>query len=349
MSTPNIHDSTIKYFLSDRQNAISLLKSMLPEKIVKQLDFNKIYYEKDSYLPKSLQSYYSDLVVSVPTKCGSYVAKVFFLLEHKSTFKKNTPLQFLRYILEFWEQYQKNTVETRLPVIIPILIAHPEEGWKPTKLSDLVNLPSDDFKIFIPDFNFLLYDAVNDDPEDYDFDETLKALFTLWRYSRSPEFIQGVQKAFQLIKKVDPEARLLDFVQLLLRYLELTRDEKEYIDIKKIAETEIDKGEVYMGTIAEMFRREGDERTKSEYENKIKEYENQINVLKNEWFGHAMLKNAQETLIDVAGDFHGPLPNSLQDKIKSIDSIDSLRTITRKFYKTQSMEEFSELVNRALQ
>ncbi|WP_153305073.1 hypothetical protein [Desulfonatronospira thiodismutans] len=33
-----------------------------------------------------------------------------------------------------------------------------------------------------------------------------------------------------------------------------------------------------MGTIAGMFRREGDERTKSEYENRIKE-------LKNEWFG----------------------------------------------------------------
>ncbi|WP_045214394.1 Rpn family recombination-promoting nuclease/putative transposase [Desulfonatronovibrio magnus] len=342
MSTPNIHDSTIKYFLSDRLNAISLIKSMLPAKIVKQLDFNKIYYKKDSYLPKSLQSYYSDLVVSVPTKCGSYVAKVFFLLEHKSTFKKNTPLQFLRYILEFWKQYQKNTGETRLPVIIPILIAHPEEGWKPTKVSDLVDLPSDDFKIFIPDFNFLLYDAVNDDPEDYDFDETLKALFTIWRYSGSPEFMKGVKRALQLIKKVDPKARLLDFLQLILHYLELTRDEKEYIDIKQIAETEIDEGEIYMGTIAEMFRREGREEIRAEYENTI-------NVLKNEWFGHAMLKNAQETLIDVAGDFHGPLPNSLQDKIKSIDSIDSLRTLTRKFYKTQSLEEFSELVNRAAQ
>ena len=338
MSTPNIHDSTIKYFLSDRLNAISLIKSMLPEKIVKQLDFSKIYYEKDSYLPKSLQSYYSDLVVSVPTKCGSYVAKVFFLLEHKSTFKKNTPLQFLRYILEFWEQYQKNTGETKLPVIIPILIAHPEEGWKPTKVSDLVDLPSDDFKIFIPDFNFLLYDAVNDDPEDYDFDETLKALFTLWRYSGSPEFMQAVKRAFQLIKKVNPEARLLDFVQMILHYLELTRDEKEYIDIKKIAETEIDEGEEYMGTIAEMFRREGDERTEQRF---LQE--------KPIWEKQSELKATQETLIDVAGDFHGPLPNSLQVTIKSIESIDSLRTLTRKFYKTQSLEEFTELVNRAAQ
>ena len=39
MSTPNIHDSTIKYFLSDRLNAISLLKSMLPEKIKLHISF----------------------------------------------------------------------------------------------------------------------------------------------------------------------------------------------------------------------------------------------------------------------------------------------------------------------
>jgi len=56
-------------------------------------------------------------------------------------------------------------------------------------LSDLVDLPSDDFKIYIPDFDFLLFDAVKDDPEDYDFDEAVKALFTIWRYSGSPDFI----------------------------------------------------------------------------------------------------------------------------------------------------------------
>ena len=38
-----------------------------------------------------------------------------------------------------------------------------------------------------------------------------------------------------------------------------------------------------------------------------------------------------------------------QDKIKSIDSIDNLRTLTRKVYKTQSLEEFTELVNQAAQ
>ncbi|WP_244156382.1 Rpn family recombination-promoting nuclease/putative transposase [Desulfonatronospira thiodismutans] len=156
MSTTNIHDSTIKYFLSDRLNAISLLKSMLPEEIVKQLNFNKIYYEKDSYLPKSLQGYYSDLVVSVPTKCGSYVAKVFFLLEHKSTFKKNTPLQFLRYILEFWEQYQKNTGETVTIQGVPaIATGNRLEAYSPTVSGKAARLSRETPSTHFNNFGFI--------------------------------------------------------------------------------------------------------------------------------------------------------------------------------------------------
>ncbi len=68
---------------------------------------------------------------------------------------------------------------------------------------------------------------------------------------------------------------------------------------------------------------------------------------KPKWEKQAELKATQEILIDVAGDFHGPLSSSLQDKIKSIQSIENLRTLTRKVYKTQSLEEFTELVNRA--
>ena len=76
---------------------------------------------------------------------------------------------------------------------------------------------------------------------------------------------------------------------------------------------------------------------------------NEFRQEKDKWERQAELRATQETLIDVAGDCHGPLPSSLQDKIKSIDSIDNLRTLTRKVYRTQSLEEFTELVNRAAQ
>ena len=70
---------------------------------------------------------------------------------------------------------------------------------------------------------------------------------------------------------------------------------------------------------------------------------------KPQWIEHGKLENAQETLMDIVADLHGPLPNSLQAKIKSIQSIENLRALTMKAYKTSSLEEFTELVNRAVE
>ena len=90
-----------------------------------------------------------------------------------------------------------------------------------------------------------------------------------------------------------------------------------------------------MGTIAEMFRREGREETEQRF---MKE--------KPKWVEHGELKNSQETLVDIATEQYGPLPNILYEKIRSISTLDSLRALTRKVIKTESLEEFTELVNR---
>ena len=67
------------------------------------------------------------------------------------------------------------------------------------------------------------------------------------------------------------------------------------------------------------------------------------------WEKQAKLENSQENLIDVATEAYGPLPDSLHEKIKSIKSLENLRALNRKVIRTQSLEEFTELVNRAAQ
>ena len=89
-----------------------------------------------------------------------------------------------------------------------------------------------------------------------------------------------------------------------------------------------------MRTTAEVLRQEG-------YHEAIKE--------KPMWEKQAELKNAHETLIDIATEAYGPLPGMLHEKIKSIQSLESLRALNRKVIRTQSLEEFTELVNRAAQ
>jgi|GEM_PF-3440047 len=61
------------------------------------------------------------------------------------------------------------------------------------------------------------------------------------------------------------------------------------------------------------------------------------------------LEANRENLIDAATEQYGPLPGMLHEKIKSIQSLENLRALHRKVIRTQSLEEFTEFVNRAAQ
>ena len=60
-------------------------------------------------------------------------------------------------------------------------------------------------------------------PEDRDFNLQVKALMTIWRYSHSPGFQDGLRRAFQLIRQIDPEVKMRDFLFLMASYLHSVR------------------------------------------------------------------------------------------------------------------------------
>ncbi|MGM0531724.1 MAG: Rpn family recombination-promoting nuclease/putative transposase [Thermodesulfobacteriota bacterium] len=60
----NPHDKIFKNVISDRDNAVSLLRNILPEPVQKHLALEEMQYEKDSYVPKHLQKYFSELLTS---------------------------------------------------------------------------------------------------------------------------------------------------------------------------------------------------------------------------------------------------------------------------------------------
>jgi len=198
-----------------------------------------------------------------------------------------------------------------------------------------VDIPGEPFKAYLPDFEYLLFDCIQEDLNVYDLEVELKSLFMLWKYAHRPNFFEIVREVYKMLRQAYPEMEPRDFLIALAQYLYFTRGSEEYEVINEIIQQE-SSGGINMETIADMLEKRGYERG---YDTAYQE--------KPKWEKQAEIKANQETLIDVAGDFHGPLPSSLQEKIKFIQSIDSLRTLTRKVYKTQSLEEFTELVNRA--
>jgi predicted transposase/invertase (TIGR01784 family) len=303
----------------------------------------EISYEKDSFVSRQLQDKFSDLLTSVPVIGREQEANIYFLFEHKSQYDVKTPLQLLRYILEIWDNYDNMVKESgrKLPIIIPVLITHAKGGWGRKRVLDLIDMPSEEFRPYIPDFNFVLFDSIKEDPESYDFAKSLQAILVIWKHYYSPEFIHGLQRAFQIIKQAYPDLKLKDFLEPIMNYLYSVRAEEEYTDIYKVAEKEFSEGDEYMGTIAEMFERKGAQRKEQEYLGK-----------KDKWVSEGKsegkIENSQEMLIEYIQDELDIPSQDLLDKIRLIKSYDLLRGLFRKARKVNSLDEFAKELNKVL-
>lgn len=108
------------------------------------------------------------------------------------------------------------------------------------------------------------------------------------------------------MKQAYPELKLRDFLEAIMNYLYSVRDEEEYIDIYKIAEKEFSEGDEYMGTIAEMFERKGEQRGE------------QRGIKKGE------VKNSQEMIIAAFQNRLGVVKPNLAEKIRKIQSLETL-------------------------
>ena len=166
---------------------------------------------------------------------------------------------------------------------------------------------------------------MNEDPERYEFNEQLKALLTIWRYSHSNEFMGCLVKVFESIKKIQPESEFMDFLVTVMHYLYSIRGEEEYIEIEKIAEKELSERGKYMGTIAEMLERRGEQRGEQ----------------------RGKLENAQEMLLEAMSERYGIVNPVLVNQIKNVQSLDILKMLFKQCLRVSSLEEFKDQVQRA--
>ncbi len=324
----NPHDAIFKNILASRDNLVSLLANFLPEKMLSRLSLEGLVYEQGSFVPDHLKEYFSDLLVSMPVKGFEQEARVYFLFEHKSTYRADLVLQLLHYMYECWSLHRKNAPHANLPIIIPVVITHAEKGWKKLRLSDIVMMPDESFRAYLPDFDFVLYDCISDNLDTYNFEIELKCLFMLWRDAHKPHFMATMREFYRMVKLIEPEYKLEDFLRKMAIYLYSTRTEEEYVEITRIADEEATGGKT-MRTIAEMLEQKG--------------YAD--GILAGKISGKT--ESAQEMLLDVASEQYGYLPLSLEEKIKSLESMSLLRSLARQVLKIKDIDEFSKMIHKA--
>ena len=153
----NPHDKFFKEVFGQAQIAAEFMANYLPAEITDSLDLTAPELVKDSFIDKSVQEHFSDLLYKVKLRDTKAAAYIFLLFEDKSVPDIWTALQILRYLLEIWEQLQREGVK-RLPPIFSIVFYHGNAKWRvPVNLNALVDFSArEHLKPYVPEYRYFL-------------------------------------------------------------------------------------------------------------------------------------------------------------------------------------------------
>ena len=96
-STP--HDAVFKRFLRHPETATDFLTLYLPEAILQRCDFSTLRLQSASFIDEDLRAWYSDVLWSVQTTCGT--GYVYVVIEHQSSPDSHMAFRLMRYATVF--------------------------------------------------------------------------------------------------------------------------------------------------------------------------------------------------------------------------------------------------------
>ena len=267
------HDQFFKENFSQKDEAVSFLKEVLPLQIKSNIDFDSLEIDNQSFTDKELKEYFSDIVYHCRYKASKEL-KISILFEHKSYFVKYPHIQLLKYMIKLWEY----DIKQKRPIqpVIPIIVYHGKEKWEKKPLSAFFNDPESDFKSFIPDFDYILSDLsryTDEEIKNQVFDNLFlkTALLVMKNIFDDKKILANLIDYFNIAKIYYEEERGLKFLEAVIRYLFYTKDEAKQEVLIKIIEQIPIRGEEIAMTIAEKYIHMGEKRgeEKGKIEGKI--------------------------------------------------------------------------------
>jgi len=151
------HDKYFKQLFSKKAEMKEFLANGLPE-IAKMLDLNTLQLDATSYIDKSLNIGFSDIVYNC-RYIKNIDLKICLLFEHKSFVVNNPYLQLLGYMLKIWEQNIKQG--QKLTPVIPILFYHGNEEWNYKSFENYFGKLDSNLKQYLPIFNYQQVNTIN--------------------------------------------------------------------------------------------------------------------------------------------------------------------------------------------
>lgn len=224
MKVQNPHDKFFKETLGNISTAKDFLTNYLPDNIMKVIDVNTLEPQKDSYINNNLEESFSDLLFKV--YINEKEGYLYFLFEHKSYEDKGIAFQLLKYMVEIWEAKSNKENAKELPIIIPLVIHHGQPSWQiSSSLGAMLNgyeaFP-EELKIYIPNFEYLMYDLSTYTNEEIKGKVQTRILLTLLRDSRNKdrsELLQSVFWAIQHLGELEDKKTGVEYFETMIRYI----------------------------------------------------------------------------------------------------------------------------------
>lgn len=130
------HDKFFKSMMSDPRVAKDFFQYHLPEYIKKDIDWDSLHLEKESYLDEELDLNRTDLVFSVMFK--GQRGFLYILVEHQSTSDPIMSFRVVKYMFRVMQNHLDKTGSTILPIVFPLVFYHGESSYTHTR--DLFDL-----------------------------------------------------------------------------------------------------------------------------------------------------------------------------------------------------------------
>jgi hypothetical protein len=215
----NPHDKLFKHLLGERENAVSFLRGNLPESLVCHLDLDNLEVLQASFIDAQYVQSEADLLISVGI--AGRPGFIYVLLEHQSSLDALLILRLFSYMVRVWRRYtRENPEEQRLPVILPLVVFHGPKGWQgPLDFQSLVEIPSDEFADYTPDFRIKLFDLSGPSGEALAGSAIGRIVSDILGALGQPGFTERIRRAFETLNELAQSLNFSRYFEILSRYI----------------------------------------------------------------------------------------------------------------------------------
>ncbi len=158
----NPHDHFFRHWLGDAERASGFFLYALPESLHSWVrNPGNLNLQDASFVSEELKGSQSDLL----WKCEDTGAEktprfVYVLFEHQSQPDRMMVARMLFYIVRIWERFlatEGKGQSTKLPFVFPLVLYQGRANWnEPRRLSDLIELPEESMRRYVPEMEFEL-------------------------------------------------------------------------------------------------------------------------------------------------------------------------------------------------